>query len=592
MDACWLERQQLKAPLVDPRLGDAEADASSTKHRSLFALAGSLLAEISLPKLIVSWIILIAVPALLLGFAPLVVSAWLTKFTRSLINVSGGALPLILLALVVAVGCLGSRLVRRGAEEAFWSLNSIAIQPMYLLLREGVRHFLERMLDRRLDERSRSRLRAVSAGITGGLMCALALLAISIVWPHSRWKGELSDLMVPLHLVVPTLANAVVILCGYCAAVALVWGAADAIMDQPRDFDEFALPAQLTRSWRIAHLSDLHIVGERFGFRIESGRAGPRGNGRVEELLARLAVIHQREPLDHILITGDITDAGRAPEWAEFFTMISAYPGLVDRMMLLPGNHDINVVDRSNPARLDLPLGPGRHLREIRALSGIAALQADKVHVVDMATGRLGDTLEQKLARHRGDIEAFADTGNIWLGSRLASLWVEATPMVLPPDQEDGLGFILLNSTAQTHFSFTNALGLISSEQAKAIHLTALQFPCAHWVVALHHHIIEYPAAAKTFSERIGTALINGSWFVRQLQRLGGRIVVMHGHRHIDWIGQCGTVRIVSAPSPVMESTGQETTYFHIHTLGLDETGRFGLLKPERIDVPGTAMPG
>ena len=46
----------------------------------------------------------------------------------------------------------------------------------------------------------------------------------------------------------------------------------------------------------------------------------------------------------------------------------------------------------------------------------------------------------------------------------------------------------------------------------------------------------------KAFSERIGTALINGSWFVRRLEALAGRAVVMHGHRHIDWIGACGSV--------------------------------------------------
>ncbi|MBQ8105791.1 MAG: FAD-dependent oxidoreductase, partial [Afipia sp.] len=32
-------------------------------------------------------------------------------------------------------------------------------------------------------------------------------------------------------------------------------------------------------------------------------------------------------------------------------------------------------------------------------------------------------------------------------------------PLALPPDREDGLGVILLNSNADTHFSFTNALG-------------------------------------------------------------------------------------------------------------------------------------
>src|SRR6266481_3440261 len=71
----------------------------------------------------------------------------------------------------------------------------------------------------------------------------------------------------------------------------------------------------------------------------------------------------------------------------------------------------------------------------------------------------------------------------------------------------------------------------------------------------LHHHVIEYPKVAKVLSERIGTALVNGNWFVRRLQALGGRTVLMHGHRHIDWIGKCGGLSIVSAPSPVMEAT-------------------------------------
>ena len=38
------------APIVDPRRGDVEDDASRRKQRSLLAIAGSLLVEISLPN--------------------------------------------------------------------------------------------------------------------------------------------------------------------------------------------------------------------------------------------------------------------------------------------------------------------------------------------------------------------------------------------------------------------------------------------------------------------------------------------------------------------------------------------------------------
>jgi hypothetical protein len=112
--------------------------------------------------------------------------------------------------------------------------------------------------------------------------------------------------------------------------------------------------------------------------------------------------------------------------------------------------------------------------------------------------------------------------------------------MVLPPDRDDGLGVILLNSNADTHFSFTNALGMISVEQVRGIEIAIAQFLEAHWIIALHHHVIEYPKTVKVLSERIGTALVNGNWFVRRLQVLVDRAVVMHGHRHIDWINAPG----------------------------------------------------
>ena len=97
-------------------------------------------------------------------------------------------------------------------------------------------------------------------------------------------------------------------------------------------------------------MSDIHTVGERYGFRIESGRSGPRGNERLRETLARLHEIHAAHPLDVILITGDLTDAGRSAEWAEFFAAFAAYPQLAELVVALPGNHDVNVVDRASPA--------------------------------------------------------------------------------------------------------------------------------------------------------------------------------------------------------------------------------------------------
>jgi hypothetical protein len=48
----WWGRGDLK-PSLDPRRGDIEDDASSSKRRSLLSLAGSLLAEVSILKVVV-----------------------------------------------------------------------------------------------------------------------------------------------------------------------------------------------------------------------------------------------------------------------------------------------------------------------------------------------------------------------------------------------------------------------------------------------------------------------------------------------------------------------------------------------------------
>jgi hypothetical protein len=573
--------------LIDPRLGDVEDDASSTKRRSLFAIAGSLLAEISLPKLILAWLLLIVLPGVLLGLAPLIISGWLSSVSRNIAAPLNEIWPLLVLALVLAVGYFAGLAFYRMTEQAFWSLNSVAVQPGYALCRESLRHLVERVRLQRTDPVNRARLRAMTAASAGLILCGVALVVVLLAWPATRWLGSAADFVSPHRLLVPALANAVVIVGGYLAAASLAWGLADATMDQPRDLQAFDVATSGSRTWRVAHLSDLHVVGERYGFRIESGRSGPRGNSRLMHVLARLEQIHRDEPLDLVLVTGDATDAGRSVEWAEFLSALSAHPRLAELTLVVPGNHDVNVVDRANPARLDLPTSPGRRLRQMRALSAIAAVQGERVRVVDASARQIAGTLGDALESHRSSIAAFADMGTLRSSAGLAALWDDLFPMVRLPDREDGLGVLLINSTAETHFSFTNALGLVSSTQAHRILAITRQFPRAHWILAVHHHLIEYPRLASALSERIGTALINGSWFVRALQPLGDRIVVMHGHRHIDWIGVSGSVRIISAPSPVMEATNGETTCFYIQRLAAAPGGRLCLLEPERVEVPG-----
>ena len=579
-------------PVIDPRGGDIEDDASSTKRRSLLSLAGSLLAEISLPKLALSWTILFVVPGLLLGLTPLVASAWVSMVSRKITSPLLGIWPVLLLMIALAAGLFGARSLFRMAENSFWSLNSLVIEPIYVACREALRHLTERLLQSRLEEFQLATLRAATAAAAGIIIFGFALAALTAFWPRSRWLGAFADLASPHDLASVALSNSIVLVAAYLAVAALVWAFADATMPKLRDFGAFPLTSDAARTWRIAHLSDIHVVGERYGFRIESGRAGPRGNERLTRLLTLLDGIHANNPLDTILITGDMTDAGRSAEWSELLDALAAHPRLAERTLILPGNHDLNIVDRANPARLDLPTSPNRTLRRLRFLSAVDALHGERVRLIDQTAGCLAGSLSETLKPHRAAIARFAEVGRPRLSRILNELWAAAFPMVLLPDRDDGLGIILLNSNADTHFSFTNALGMISIEQVRRIEIAVALYPQAFWIIALHHHVIEYPNVAKVLSERIGTALVNGNWFVRRLQALGGRAVLMHGHRHIDWIGKCARLFIVSAPSPVMEATDHTGTYFYIHTLAAQPNGQFDLLTPERVAVDGQPQTG
>jgi hypothetical protein len=555
----------------------------------MLSLAGGLLVEISLPKLIMAWTLLLVVPGLLLGLGPIVVSDWVRTLSGTIATFVVGIWSLLVLAAVLALGYFGWRTLFRLVENSFWALNSVVVQPGYATVREVLRQIAEKLFAKSASKDQYARLRAASAFAAGLLIFGISLLVLYLVWPSAQLFGSFAEIRSLQSLIGVALANSTLLIAAYLAVGGLIWGTADAMMEQPRDLTAFDARPDHARLRRVVHLSDVHVVGERYGFRIESGRSGPRGNERLKRVLKELEVLHAKAPVDLVLITGDMTDAGSSAEWAEFLDAVASHPKIAERMLMLPGNHDLNIVDRANPARMDLPTSPNRRLRQLRTLSAMEELQGDRVRVVERRVGR---TLKEFLEPHFTQMTRFADVAKPLLSYALPELWAKVFPMVLPPNRDDGLGIILLNSNADTHFSFTNALGMVTHEQVSGLEIAYKQYPRACWIVALHHHVVEYPRPAKALSERIGTALINGNWLIRKLQPLAGRTILMHGHRHIDWIGHCAGLKVVSAPSPVMEVTDDKTTGFYIHTLAIGADGQLRLLAPEWIAVPGEPASG
>jgi 3',5'-cyclic AMP phosphodiesterase CpdA len=258
-------------------------------------------------------------------------------------------------------------------------------------------------------------------------------------------------------------------------------------------------------------------------------------------------------------------------------------------MSFVPGNHDVNIVDRSHPALPDLPWSADQALRKMRVLLALDEIQGNRAHLIDRSSGKPGPLLRDYL-RSGGRMELIRDLAQS--GSRrgrreMARTWETIFPLVEPPG-DHGYGLILLNSNARSHFSLTNAIGLIDRAQLAALRSVLKCFPEQPWVILLHHQVVEYPLASIPLCDRIGLALINAPDLLAVLAPHARRTLVLHGHRHRDWIGVCGGVVLCSAPSVAMGSCGSEVSSgsFHIHQLAFPQGGGIRLSNTERVQVP------
>ena len=233
------DRGALGKPFIDPRRGDVETDFSSTKQHSMLSLAGGLLVEISLPKLIVAWTLLLVVPGLLLGLAPIAISDWVRTLSDSIATLAIGVWSILVLAFVLALGWFGWRTLFRLVENSFWALNSVVVQPGYAATREVLRQVAENLFAKRGSKDQYAKLRAGSAVAAGLLICVVALLVLYLVYPSAELFGSFAEIGGWRSLIGVALANSVVLIMGYLAIGALIWGVADATTAQPRDLTAF-----------------------------------------------------------------------------------------------------------------------------------------------------------------------------------------------------------------------------------------------------------------------------------------------------------------------------------------------------------------
>jgi len=249
----------------------------------------------------------------------------------------------------------------------------------------------------------------------------------------------------------------------------------------------------------------------------------------------------------------------------------------------------VNIVDRTNTGRFDLPWGASHALRRLRFVIALDDTQGDRVHLVDAASGGLGPSLRTYLqdGERPTALRTLAERGS-WRGrSAIAKVWEEIFPLVAPATQPNGCGVILLNSNARSHFSATNAIGVISRPQLGKLRRVLNACPDRTWLLLLHHHVVEYPVNSVKLRDRIALSLMNATDLLSAIAPHASRVVIFHGHRHHDWIGTKGDVVLCSAPSVTLGSVGPNLYRgsFHVNELALVGSGGVWLRSSERVMV-------
>jgi 3',5'-cyclic AMP phosphodiesterase CpdA len=550
----------------DLRCGDADDNRTSPYASGWKSLIFSNVLEFSYLKAAFAFLILIVIPALAVGVAPSIIltySRHTLETTQSVGRNPTLFVVLLLAALILLPVFVGKRFLSIALDN-FWHLHYTLVFPIFVALRETLRAISERLPGSTYrQEHIHSRRRA--ATVIAALLLGGGGFALAMSVELSEGLKLVDVERVALWAVASAaLGNAAMVFGFSTAAASAFWlwrelSVIEPVLDWPHPLEPAA------SLFRVAHLSDLHLVGERYGYRMEPGNHGPQGNKCVFDAFERLAAIHASRPIHRVLVTGDITDAGTRAEWLAFLDLIGRFPELRSRMSLVPGNHDTNIVDRTNTARLDIPWSVGQALRKLRFVFALDQIQGDRAHLVDRKSGALGPSLAQYLRDGERPrlLRALAEGGTLRGRLEIARVWEAMFPLVEPATEEQGYGIILLDSNARSNLSLTNAIGVVSPRQLRALRAVLDASQPGAWLILLHHQVVEYPVLGIPLRDRIGLALMNAPDLLAAITPHARRTLILHGHRHVEWVGITGETVLCSAPSV---------------TLGMERyRGRFGI---------------
>lgn len=308
-------------------------------------------------------------------------------------------------------------------------------------------------------------------------------------------------------------------------------------------------PPSSTPNVRIVQPSDFHITETDNTPLTEGGRTFTAA--QLSSIMS--AIAQDASDCDAVLVTGDITDTGSKAAWNRFLD--SCPPDILSKLILVPGNHDLNLQDHRLAGKAEQYHWGARRGRQIRMIAAMAEVMQDRAYVLDRASDRLF-TLARYVERHQAALQSGAAASSR-PGLSVEALWNALFPMVVlvgPERNGKRLGVLVLDSVKPGSLGLTNAIGAVSPEVVDTCShmMNRIADRCDCFVVALHHHVA-MPAGGR-LRERVqnsGLVLENASLLIDMLAKRGDPTVVFHGHRHKTYTGiATGTeVAIVASPS-------------------------------------------
>jgi hypothetical protein len=360
---------------------------------------------------------------------------------------------------------------------------------------------------------------------------------------------------------------------------------------------------------RVAHLSDPHLA-EGEGIRIAEANR-PAGNRAFAAVLDAPAIAKA----DLLLLTGDITDRGTAASWRAFFDLLDAR-GLADRTLLVPGNHDVAIIEA---------LEPGHVVERAFSVDRFAFIQLANLYKFGLAFARtlggkdgvvfrspqlgLPKSLGPALPGDARGVVTFAEAwkaveaqvGPFIEGLaaqpvpalRLASLpadWralrayrkrIETArnrllalfPVAVPVPGRDAVVFVLNSNTMLSHHPAFSALGMVGRDQYRRLDALARSMPQRLRLAALHHHLVRRgEELASDLKQRVfgRMGLLGDWWRVVRFSREQGIRAVLNGHRHLAYeLRLPNGSALLAAPSSTLgdELSADPRPQFALYTL-------------------------